>query len=90
MKKFFISIVVATVFVAILAAGMVVFIEENGWSYSIHKLPVIGHVLFNESGIYCTPSHCIEVVVYQDSTNNPDIDKYWNEPELNIWAHYMY
>lgn len=91
MNKFFIGIVVATIiFVAILAAGMVVFIENNGWSYSIHKLPVIGHVLFNESGVYCTPSHCIEVITYQDSTDNPDVDMYWDEPEFNIWAHYMY
>ena len=89
MKKFLV-VVLALVAIVLLASGMLAYVENNGWSYSIHRLPIIGHVLFKESGIYCTQSHCIEVITYKDSEENPDIDKYWDEPELCIWAHYMY
>lgn len=90
MKKFLLVLMAVMAVLVVIASAMLVYVEENGWSYSIHKYPVIGRIIFDESGRYCTPSHCITVVLYSDSVENPDKDCYWNEPELNIWAHYEF
>lgn len=88
MKKLFVCVLALCAVVVIAAAAAVVFIDINGWQYSIREFPIIGKVLIRESGMYCTPNRCAHFVLYTDSENNPDPDNYWANDRNGYWVRY--